>query len=80
MTLYTNGSKPATEDEIISAAAAIQSGRRKSRRGGRKPALSKTARLDAKMRLEAGESANAVARDLGVSWSTIAKLRESDGR
>lgn len=75
MTLYTNGSKPATEDEIISAAAAIQSGRRKSRRGGRKPALSKTARLDALVRVEAGESIPKVAEAFGVSESTIRRIK-----
>jgi len=75
MTLYTNGTTPATESEILSAASAISRGRQKRQNGGRKPKLSKNARLDAMMRLAAGESVNSVARSFGVSWSTINRLK-----
>jgi len=75
MTLYTNGTTPATEAEILSAASAISRGRQKRQNGGRKPKLSKAAQADAAIILAAGESVNSVAQAFGVSWSTIRKLK-----
>lgn len=75
MTLYTNGTTPATEAEILSAASAISRGRQKRQNGGRKPKLSKAAQADAATRLESGESVNSVAQAFAVSWSTIRRLK-----
>lgn len=80
MTLYTNGTTPATEAEILSAASAIMRGRQKRQNGGRKPKLSPQQSADAKAWLKRGDSINSVAEFFGVSWSTIAKLRESNDR
>ena len=75
MTLYTDGNTPATEAEILSTAAAIQSGRRVNRRGGPKPKLDPLLRAAARMRIAAGESISAIANDYDVSPQTIRRLK-----
>lgn len=75
MTLYTDGSTPATDKQILSAASAIARGRQRVQRGGRKPTLSPKQQTAALMALANGSSINAVAKNFGVSWSTIRRLK-----
>jgi len=75
MNLYTNGTTPATESEILSAASAISRGRQKRQNGGRKPKLSEQQIAVARKWLQRGDSVNYVARSFGVSWSTINRLK-----
>lgn len=77
MTLYTDGTIPATDAEIESEAGRIRKRRQKVERGGRKPALSPEQQERALMMLDMGVfSINLIAQSFGVSWSTIKRVKD----
>lgn len=74
MTLYTDGTTPATETEIASAYQSMLSGRRRAKRGGRKSKLTPSQIADIRLMLSCGCPAASIAPGYGVSPSTIRRL------
>lgn len=75
--LYTKDEdqfRPATEAEIISACSRIMSGRRKTKSGGRPPALDAANSKRALAMLAQGRPQTEIAAKLGVTQSTISRL------